>query len=107
MLNDEIVFAERLGRVALTPAVKRILGHGELQYVLLRHLRAGESAFGTKSTIEALPGCRVLTAYRLQDGKNNFPLAPFGPILVINMVTVQQKAGITLDVRITTTSSLC
>lgn len=72
MLNNEITFAERLGRVALTSAVKRMLSDEELRHALLQHLRSGESRPGSKPTIDALAGCRVLTAHRLQNGQNIF-----------------------------------
>lgn len=72
MLHNEIDFAERLGRVALTPTVKRMLSDEELCFVLLQHLQSGVSRPGVKSAIDALAGCRVLTAYRLQNGQNVF-----------------------------------
>lgn len=72
MSHSELDLAERLGRIALTPTVKRMLGNDELHYVLLRHMKAGESRAGTKPTIDALPGCRVLTAYRTGTGRTIF-----------------------------------
>ena len=72
MFNNELGSLRQLGRVELTPAVKRMLCTEELRYVLLRHMSSGESRSGSKRTIDALAGCRVLTAYRTKTGGTIF-----------------------------------
>ena len=69
MSNAEFVPLYPLGHVALTPQVKRMLSDKELVNVLLRHIQSGESPFGTLRTIDALPGCRVLSVYRIPSGQ--------------------------------------
>lgn len=69
MSNAELVPLRPLGRVALTPDVKRMLSDRELLTALIRHIQSGESRFGKLRTIDALPGCRVLSVYRLPSGQ--------------------------------------
>lgn len=69
MSNAEYVPLSPLGHVALTPEVKRMLSDKELVNVLLRHIQSGEAPFGKLRTIDALPGCRVLSVYRIPSGQ--------------------------------------
>ncbi len=64
MFDDALVPLRPLGRVSLTPQVRRMLSDQQLLNALLRHMRSGESRLGTLRTIDALPDCRVLSVYR-------------------------------------------
>ena len=72
MFNNELGSLRQLGRVELTPAVRRMLSIEELRYVLLRHMSSGKSRCATACSLDALSGCRVLTAYRTRTGRTIF-----------------------------------
>jgi hypothetical protein len=69
MFEDALAPLRPLGRVALTPEVRRMLSDQQLLNALLRHMRSGESRSGTLRTIDALPDCRVLSVYRTPAGE--------------------------------------
>lgn len=69
MFDIELGPLRPLGRVALTPEVRRMLSDQDLLNALLRHMRSGESRYGTLRTIDALPDCRVLSVYRAHTGE--------------------------------------
>jgi len=71
MFDDALAPLRPLGRVALTPEVRRTLSDQQLLNALLRHMRSGESRSrsGSLRTIDALPDCRVLSVYRTPTGE--------------------------------------
>jgi hypothetical protein len=69
VFENEMDSIHQLGRVTLTPEVRRMLSDQELFHALIRHMSCGKTRPGTERSLDALPDCRVLSAYRCHTGR--------------------------------------
>jgi hypothetical protein len=69
MLQNDLGPICRLGRIIMTPGVKKSLSGEDVLSALLRHLRDTKTDSQAGCVPEKLEGCRVLQAYRSRMGQ--------------------------------------
>ena len=69
MLQNDLGPICRLGRVVMTPGVKKSLSGKDLLNALLLHMRGGRSANEAPLGSDQLEGCRLLNVYRSSRGQ--------------------------------------
>ena len=64
MLQNDLGPICRLGRIVMSPGVKKALSGKDLLNALLLHMRGGKSANEAPPASDRLEGCRFLNVYR-------------------------------------------